>query len=352
LAPTKADLADGGRSLRRGARIFIDLLLALLVFLATAWAALALWYRLPAQNSIGLLAAVLFGLLGLATVFAQFRRSRWRVLTLFAAALACVAVWWSTIEPVDADWAPEVGRQVTGALDGDSLKLTDVRNFVWRSNSDFDAQWSARSYDLTKLRSVDLVMSHWAGAAIAHMIITFGFEGDSYLAWSVEVRRSKQGEFSTIADFFKNDPLVIIAADERDIIRLRTNIRREDVTLYRMRASQTMMRALLLEYVNEANRLAATPVFYNTLTTSCTTDVVKMLRVAGDPLPFDWRLILNGYVPSFAYDRGVLARRLPFAELEARAHIDERARQADLSPEFSLLIRAGLPDPNDAGALK
>jgi hypothetical protein len=332
--------------LRRAARVFIGLVVGLFLVFATVWASLALWYRLPTPEWIRLVVAGLFGLLGLGTIFAQFGRSRGRALALFAAELACVALWWSTIEPVAADWAPEVGRQVTGALDGDTLKLTDVRDFAWRSNSDFDAQWSARSYDLTKLRSVDLVMSHWSGPAIAHMIITFGFEGGDYLAWSVEVRHSRQGAFSTVADFFKSDPLVIVAADERDIIRLRTNVRREDVTLYRMRAPQAMMRALLLEYVNQANQLAAAPVFYNTLTTSCTTDVVKMLRVVGDPLPFDWRLVLNGYVPSFAYDRGVLDTKLPFEELEAGAHIDERARQADLSPEFSRLIRVGLPDPN------
>jgi uncharacterized protein (DUF2147 family) len=115
---------------------------------------------------------------------------------------------------------------------------------------------------------------------MAHTIMSFGFEGGEYLAWSIEVRRLKSGEYSPIADLFKNDPLVIMAADERDVVRLRTNIRHEDVELYRLRASPEMARTLLLEYVADANGLVDTPQFYNSLTTNCTTTIVKMLRVA------------------------------------------------------------------------
>ena len=89
-------------------------------------------------------------------------------------------------------------------------------------------------------------MSYWAGPEMAHTIMSFGFEGGEYLAWSIEVRRLKGGEYSPIADLFKSDPLVIIAADERDVVRLRTNIRHEDVQLYRLRASPQKALPLLL----------------------------------------------------------------------------------------------------------
>ena len=102
-------------------------------------------------------------------------------------------------------------------------------------------------------------MSYWAGPEMAHTIMSFGFEGGDYIAWSIEVRRLKGGEYSPIADLFKTDPLVIVAADERDVIRVRTNVRHEDVELYRLKASPEKARSLLLEYVVDANGLVETP---------------------------------------------------------------------------------------------
>jgi Domain of unknown function (DUF4105) len=332
--------------LRRLARVVVALLLSLAIALATAWACCALWFRLPLPEGARDVAAGLFALLGLVAIAAMFTRRRLPAGIGFLAALAAVALWWSTIEPPrSGDWAPDVARQVTGKLDGDLLTLTNMRDFDWRSETDFSQQWTTRTYDLSKLRTLDLYVTYWAGPEIAHPILSFGFEGGEYIAWSVEIRRPKTGDFSPLADAFKSDTLVVLASDERDIVRLRTNIRHERVELYRLKATPAQARALLLQYVGEANALAETPKFYNTLTTNCTTVIVKMIRIAGQSIAFNWRLIVNGYLPEYIYERGVVDTSLPLAELRAASHIEPRALAAGDSVDFSRLIRVGLRIP-------
>jgi hypothetical protein len=291
-------------------------------------------------------AAAAFALLGAIAIVLLVVRRKGSGVIFWALAFAAALVWWSAIRPPhDGDWAPDVARQTTGAVNGDILTLSDVRDFDWRGDEDFTPHWSARSYDLTKLLTLDLFLSYWAGPQMAHFIFSFGFEGGDQLAWSVEVRRSRGGVYSPIADLFKTDPLVIIASDERDVVRVRSNVRGEDVRLYRLNTSPHDARLLLLQYVDDANALAAEPEFYNSITTNCTTAVARMVRAAGGTLPFDWRLIANGYLPGLLYDRGALDGALPLADLTALAHIDARARAADGSPEFSRLIRIGAPLP-------
>jgi len=320
--------------------------LALVILLSAAWGSLALRYRLPlGEDGRGGVATV-FGLAGLAAAIALYTRFRLVGLLVYAVLFAGLVTWWSTIRPAaEANWAPDVARQVTGEIDGDRLTLTNVRDFDWHSGQEASERWEKRSYDLGKLRSVDLFMSYWAGPEMAHVIFSFGFEGNDYLAWSVEVRRRKGGEFSPVADFFKSNPLVIVAADERDVVRVRSNLRGEDVQLYRLRTPPERARRLLAEYVEDANRLASVPEFYNSITTNCTTTVVKMMRAVGAPIPLDWRLIVNGYLPDYAYAHGALDTRLPLTNLRAASHIDERAKEAGDASDFSTRIRAGVPSP-------
>ena len=188
-------------------------------------------------------------------------------------------------------------------------------------------------------------MSYWAGPEMAHVLLSFGFTDGSQLVWSVEVRRRNGGEFSPVADLFKSNPLVIIAADERDIVALRTNFRGEDVQLYRLAIPPAAARKLLIQYVDDANALAEQPRFYNSLSSNCTTTVVKMARAAGDPLPADWRLIVNGYLPEYLYAQRTLDIRLPLAELRAASHISARAKAIGVVDDFSARIRDGVPAP-------
>lgn len=336
---------------RTAAAIAAIVVLLVVVALLSAWASLALWYRFPGPEWARGVAAGLFAILGAATAVALFTRRRWPALAAFALAFGALIVWWSTIKPpADGDWTADIARQTTGALEGDILTLSDVREFEWKSDSDFTERWSKRSYDLSKLKTLDLFLAYWAGPEMAHLIMSFGFEDGGYLAWSVEIRRERMSEYSPVADAFKSHTIVFLATTERDSVRLRSNIRGEDIRLYRLRVPPEHARILLLQYVAEANALAAQPAFYNSISSNCTTAVAMLIRAVGGDLPLDWRLLLNGYLPGYLYDRGAVVTTMPLSELMALARIDDRAKAANQSPEFSRLIRVGVPSPWDQAA--
>ncbi|RBP02805.1 uncharacterized protein DUF4105 [Roseiarcus fermentans] len=324
------------------------LLLALLIVAPIGlWSALALWFRCPGPDAVRAVAAGFAAVAAIAAIVALFTRLRWRALGAFALAFAGILVWWSTITPPQGgNWTADVARQTTGTIDGDILTLTDVRDFDWRSDDDFTEAWETRRYDLSKLKALDLILSYWAGPQMAHLIMSFEFDDGQVLAWSLEVRREKGSVYSPVADAFRSHTLVSIAATERDVVRLRSNVRGEDVQLYRLRASPAAIRTLLVGYVDEADALAREPRWYNSLTTNCTTAVTRLIRSLGGVLPFDWRLIVNGYLPSYLYDHGAVTNAIPLAELIERARIDARAKAADGSPDFSRLIRVGVPAPD------
>jgi Domain of unknown function (DUF4105) len=340
--------ATSGWGRRAAGALLRVLISALVIAPLSAWSALALWFRLPAPGDLRAAAAVLFALLGLSTIVALFFRRGLIGLAVFAVAFGGLLAWWSTIRPpLDGDWAPDVARQTTGEIKGDVLTLSHVRDFDWRTDHDFTEKWSKRSYDLSKLKTLDLFLAYWAGPEMAHVIMSFGFEDGDHIAWSVEVRREKNGEFSPIADAFRNHTLVYLATTERDSVRLRTNVRGEDVRLYRLNTPPEQARALLQEYVVESTALAEQPKFYNSITANCATVVFKLVRAAGSTLPFDWRLVVNGFLPGYLYDHHAVVTTMPLNELMERARISRQAKAADQSPDFSRLIRVGVPSPWD-----
>lgn len=321
-------------------------LIAIAMAVLTLWMAGALWFRLPAGEALRGAAAGMAGLAGLACVIALFTRRRIVALGVFSLMFAGVAAWWATIHPVaDADWMPDVARQTHGTIDGDSLTLHDIRAFDWHTREDFAENWVSATYDLTQLEDVDMFMSFWGDPFMAHMILSFGFADGRQIAWSVEVRRRKGSGFSPIADFFKEHTLSILAAQERDVVGVRSNVRGEDVQLFRLRTSPRVARNLLEEYVRDANALARQPVFYNSIFTNCTTTVLRMMAAVGDRLPFDWRLVVNGFLPEYAYDQGALAKGYTVEELRRLGRIVARAQAHGLKPGFAQAVRVGVPAP-------
>jgi hypothetical protein len=189
------------------------------------------------------------------------------------------------------------------------------------------------------------------GDAIAHVMMSFGFAERDFVTVSIETRKEKGESYSTLNGFFRNYELIYIVADERDLIRLRTNYRKdppEEVYLFRTNAPKENVRRLFLDYFKTINSLRAQPQFYNTLTTNCTTNVIMHTKVNPGGGHYSWKVLLSGYAPQYAYDRGRLDSRVPFTELKQRSHINEKAHAADRDPDFSRRIREGLPRPPTA----
>lgn len=327
-------------------RILSLCVLFLVTAYAVLWGTLALWYKLPGPGLVGGLAAAGFALLGLGTLVAFFKPLRWRWFTVFVVALIAVNIWWNTlVPPADANWSPEVSRQVTGVIDGDILTLTNVRDFQWRTAEDFDENWVTRSYDLSQIESVDLFMSYWGGPEMAHFMLSFGFADGEYLTWSNEVRRQIGGSFSPISDFFKAHPIVAIAAEEQDVVGLRSNIRKERVQLFRMRSKPENRRKLIETYVAAANEISERPHWFNSVFTNCSRSAILLARHVGITIPMDYRVIVNGYFPNYLYDIGVLNTDVSVEDLYRLGSVDSHAMDAGLTDNYSEMIREGVPAP-------
>jgi hypothetical protein len=304
-----------------------------------AWGAGALWFQLPSGEAARMAALALWSVFSLAALIAWWRR-RYRLPAIWLALLVALTAWWSTIQPShNRVWADDVARMVTGKVEGSIVTLDQVRNFEWRSDTDYTVRWEPRRYNLDQLQSVDVAMSYWMGPAIAHTLVSFGFSDGRYLTFSIEIRKERGESFDGLAGFFKRYETVLIAADERDILRVRTNVRDEDMWLYRLKMPPAMMRSLFLAYLTEGEQLKQTPLFYNTLTGNCTTIIYQMARRISPGLPMDWRLLASGYLDRYLYDLGALQGQGDFATLREKAHITARARAADQAEDFSGRIR-------------
>ena len=332
---------------RRLARWLGLALLAVVILSIGVWCSLAVWFRCGAGAPVRGVLAGGIAVLALVTLCSLVTSRRWLAVAGYAAIFSLVLTWWTTITPTnDRDWTPDVARTVTGTIDGDRLVMSNVRNFTWRSDTDFDQRWEQRTYKLSQVTNVDLILSYWSGEAIAHLIVSFGFADGARLAFSIETRKQRDEAYSTIAGFFRQYELTIVAADERDVVRVRSNVRGEDVRIYRLRMPPAYAQALLREYVADANDLAGTPRWYNTLTGNCTTLVFGMIRVLRPGLPLDYRVLLSGYLPNYAYDLGATDTSISFEKLREFSRIHDKAAKADAEPDFSARIREGIPIPH------
>jgi hypothetical protein len=319
-------------------------MLALVIAATGFWGTLALVFSGPEGGIVRGTLAVIFGVVSfMAIIGLTLRRWRSRALAAYFALFALLMLWWRGIDPSnERDWQSDVAVLPYADVEGDVVTVHNIRNFDYRSETDYTPAYYDKRFDLRKLEGADLVAVYWMGPAIAHIFVSFAFAGGDHLAVSIETRKEKGEAYSTLKGFFRQYELYYVVADERDVIRLRTNYRNdppEDVYVYRVQGPLENVRRVFLEYINEINELQVRPKFYNTLTTNCTTGIWLHTLVNPGHLPFSWKILASGYVPEYAYEAGRLDTSLPFSELKRRAHVNARAKAADHAADFSRLIR-------------
>jgi len=326
------------------ARVFIWLARSTWVLceaLLIAWCILAIYYsNLPWPNLRIVLA---IGFAGIATWAIWLSRRR-RALTIFVLLLTGVVAWWISILPShNREWRPDVAVMPRATIDGDLVRITGVRDFDYRSRNDFTVHYEEREVQLSHLTGLDFFVSYWSEGPVGHTFVSFIFDNAPPLSVSIETRPEVGEGFDPLASLFKQFELIYVVGNERDLVRVRTNFRKETVYLYHLNTSVESVRRLLLIYLDRINDLADRPEFYHLLTNSCTINIIRYANAAGRNGTFNFRHLLNGFIDSYLYHSGRVNTALPFEELRRRSLINGAAEAANDAPDFSDRIRASLP---------
>ena len=307
--------------------------------LCVVWAFGALHYDFPIWKS-----AVSWGFVLVVLTAVVFIRGAWRKLAATILAFALVLAWWLTLQPTnEAAWKPDVAQLAWAEIRGDEVTLHNVRNCDYRTETDFTPRWETRAVRISRITGIDIAIDYWGSPWIAHPIISFQFSDAPPVCFSIETRMKLGQSYSAIGGLYRQFELIYVVADERDVIRLRTNCRGEEIYLYRTTLTPAQARGRFLEYLRSLNALRARPRWYNAVATNCTTSI-RTQHSDAENTPWDWRILINGKGDEMMFERGVIAcGGLPFAELRQKAFINAAAKAADQSPEFSRMIREGRP---------
>jgi hypothetical protein len=322
-------------------RILGSLVMWLVAIGCVAWAAGAVAFDLPWA---GLRMGAAIGFVGcvIATVFLAPRR--WKVWIPFAAFVAVLA-WWLTLRPSDhRQWQPDVDRTAWAEINGDEVTFHNVRNCEYRAETDYTPRWETRKVRISQLTGLDLPITYWGSPWMAHPIASFQFADAPPVCFSIETRKEIGESYSAIGGLYRQFELIYIVADERDVVRLRTNYRKgEDVYFYRLTLNPDQVRERFSDYLEALNRLHERPRWYNAVTTNCTTSI-RDQHASTRRTAWSWRVLLNGKMDESMFAHGTFVTDgLPFEELKKRSRINPAAQAANDAPDFSQRIRANLP---------
>lgn len=239
------------------------------------------------------------------------------------------------------DWTLDQGTLSYAEISDDEVKLFNVRNFTYASTTSYTPNYYNAVFDLNKLRKVYFIVEPFSGyIGAAHTFLSFEFENDRFVSISVEIRKEKGESFSAVKGLLNQYELMYVIADERDVVKLRSNYRKDQVYVYPIKADIAKSRAVFLDMLKRANKLREKPTFYNTLTNTCTTNIMfHVNKISPRRVPLDYRVLLPANADKLAYELGLIDTDLSFEKAREKFLINERAMKYADDPNFSRKIR-------------
>jgi Domain of unknown function (DUF4105) len=310
--------------------LFLEVILGALLLAAAAlvaWTAGAIYFDVCSAAKWGRWVA-LGWVVSVIAMFAVWQ-PLWQPLVALAGAEALFLVWWFRQQPSNnRDWDPVVAVLSRAVHAEDAVTIENVRNFEYRSLHDFTPNYETRTVRLPNLVAVDIIFFKWFAGWMSHPVMVFDFGVDGRLCISIEVRFLKGQGYSLLRSLYRQQELIFLVADERDVILRRTkHSKGQDALLYRLNSDPDELRAVFLDYVSSINSLYESPRWYHGFCTNCTTSFYKLPSRRGRARR-DWRVVLNGLLDQALYEDGRLDRTLPFPELRRRASLNDIAINA------------------------
>ncbi len=261
--------------------------------------------------------------------------------------LLCVAYWFLIVKgghpSNERDWSLDQAVLPYAEIGENEARIYDIRNFIYRSTSDYDTNYYDASFDLNRINSVDFVMEPFSdNPGAAHTFLSFGFDDGRYVAISPEIRKEKGERFSAFKGLFNQYELMYVIADERDVIGLRANFRKDKVYVYPGKTTKENIRKLFVDMLQRANKLKEEPEYYNTLFNSCTVNLANHINnISPGRISLDPRIILPGKSDELAIGLGLISTDLPLEDARNKFMVNDKAGQYKDSLYFSQRIREG-----------
>jgi hypothetical protein len=251
----------------------------------------------------------------------------WQPFTVLLGVAAIFLAWWLNQKPShNRDWDLSVAVLPRAVRAGDAITIENVRNFDYRSLDDFTPRYETRTVHLANLRAADIIFFDWGSPWMSHPVLVFDFGTDGRLCISIEVRFRKGQNYSILRSFYRQQELIFVVADERDVILRRTKHGcGQEAHLYHFNAGADELRAAFVDYVATINSLSESPRWYHGLCANCST---SFYRLPSRHVRCDWRVIANGRLDKALYEAGRLDRSLPFPELRQFAYLNDIANRA------------------------
>jgi len=261
---------------------------------------------------------------------------------IFILFILCIMGGYFFVSPTNsAHWSPDQEKLSSATINGDLVTIHNVRNATYNTETEYTVAYYDKTYDVSKIQSVDYLVEPFGDfSGSAHTFLSFGFADGSYVSISVEIRKKVGQSFNPWLTFLKQYELMYVVADERDVVKLRTNFRKDIVYMYPTRIDQAHAKKLFLSMINRVNELSQKPEFYNLFTNTCTTNIVRHVNEISEiRVPFNYRVLMPGYSDKLAYDLGLLDTDLPYEKIREKYKINEKAEKYANDPDFSKKIR-------------